>query len=331
MGEDAAGGDQGTGRRRKTGGVIVPREDVSLKSNERSGIVDHRDSVPYGLRSAPCGASLGYRAGTARLGFAGRRRDVAHPSIVSRGTGERAAERQLPGDAYALGFLRSYATSWAWTPKTWRAAFAPRPARSTALRTRVSRPVPGTRPSRRRSDPAGSDPGRHRVCRLVPAIRRRKCPPKRSPRCPRASPRSPIRRCPVPDGRVPVPAPPPPAPVHAADDAVRASGGRGGKSAAGAPTASASAADRGDACLIPGATATTAIAMPVTPPMRRPDAASEPTTPDTADGAGRTAPMCCCVSPAIPGCRSRNAAGALVTKVMKAGDTYPVPTAPTWS
>jgi len=82
---------------------------------------------------------------------------------------------------------------------------------------------------------------------------------------------------------------------------------------------------------IPGATATTAIAMPVTPPMRRPDLTPQPVVmppvsvdPANADGARVVLRFTGDTWVQI----KERGGQALVTKVMKAGETFPVPVRP---
>jgi cytoskeleton protein RodZ len=80
---------------------------------------------------------------------------------------------------------------------------------------------------------------------------------------------------------------------------------------------------------IPGATATTAIAMPVMPPMRQPEPAPDQTSPQQtpADPASADGARVVLRFTGDTWVQVRERGGqALLTRVMKAGETFPVPT-----
>jgi cytoskeleton protein RodZ len=136
---------------------------------------------------------------------------------------------------------------------------------------------------------------------------------------------------PGPDGRIPVPAPPPPAPRRTEDN-----GEFEPRHAAAEnplllpeplPPAPAPIEEMRTTS-IPGATATTAIAMPVPPPMRQPEPVpSQLAAPVPADPANPDGERVLLRFTGDTWVQIRERGGlALVTKVMKAGDTFPVPT-----
>jgi len=76
---------------------------------------------------------------------------------------------------------------------------------------------------------------------------------------------------------------------------------------------------------IPGATATTAIAMPVTPPMRRAEEPSRPTDPTSATGDPETSRVLLRFTGDTWVQVKERGGQTLVSKVMKAGETFAVP------
>jgi cytoskeleton protein RodZ len=239
--------------------------------------------------------------------------------------------KQLPGNAYALGFLRSYATSLGLDAdeavRRFRAEAGELP-RDADLVFPV--PIP------ERGLPAGalillglclvggayagwyhlSGEGK------LPAETVRPVPTRLASLAEQALP--------GPDGRVPVPVPPP----AVAAPPPRDDGFEPRQAAAENPLLAPEPPPPPPPIeemhtSIPGATATTAIAMPVTPPMRRPEAMEPPQDASAAAG-----------DPANPdGGRvllrftgdtwvqiKERGGPALLTRVMKAGETFPVPT-----
>ena len=95
----------------------------------------------------------------------------------------------LPGNAYAVGFLRTYARALGLDPDEIARRFKAE-AREVNRRTELMFPAPMPQ----RGVPAGAvillgrRAGDRRLCRLVPAVRRgADCPPETCPRCPNAS------------------------------------------------------------------------------------------------------------------------------------------------
>ena len=136
---------------------------------------------------------------------------------------------------------------------------------------------------------------------------------------------------PGPDGRVPVPAPPPSMPERAGDDQFEPR-----SAAAENPLLAPEPAPPPPRPVvavrttpIPGATATTAIAMPVNPPIRYPDSPPESAAP-ASDGAAN--PEATRVTLRFTGdtwVQVKERGGqVLVAKVMKAGETFAVPARP---
>jgi cytoskeleton protein RodZ len=136
---------------------------------------------------------------------------------------------------------------------------------------------------------------------------------------------------PGPDGRIPVPAPPPaalPAPRRVEDNGQfepRHAAAENPLLLPEPPPPPPAPIEEMRSTSIPGATATTAIAMPVMPPMRQPEPAPQPTaTPQApADPDGARVLLRFTGDTWI---QVRERGGqALLTKVMKAGETFPVP------
>ncbi|MSO99555.1 MAG: helix-turn-helix domain-containing protein [Acetobacteraceae bacterium] len=139
---------------------------------------------------------------------------------------------------------------------------------------------------------------------------------------------------PGPDGRVPVPAPPPTMPARADDDDQFEPRQAASENPllAPEPAPPPPPVEITRAMPIPGATATTAIAMPVTPQMRRPEmmtsdsAIVAPLAGDPANPEG-TRVMLRFTGDTWVQVKERGGQ-ALVTKVMKAGETFAVPARP---
>jgi len=239
---------------------------------------------------------------------------------------------ELPGNVYALGFLRSYATALGLDPEE----VVRRLRSETGEIPRHSELVFPT-PAPERGLPAGalillglilvggayigwyrlSGEGR------LPAETVAQVPTHLATLVEQALP--------GPDGRVVLPAPPPPAPARAPDDPFepRQAATENPLLQPDPPPPPPPPIETMRTGSYSGATATTAIAMPVTPPLRRPDQSREP----PADGAQSS------VDPLNPDnarvilrftgdtwVQVKERGGqALVTKVMKAGDLFPVP------
>ena len=245
---------------------------------------------------------------------------------------------QLPGSVYALGFLRSYATALGLdaeeVARRFRAEAGEIPRHSQLV---FPVPVP------ERGLPAGAlillglilfggaYIGWYRLSGegKLPAEAITPVPTRLAPLAQQALP--------GPDGRMPMvpeplpPAAPPPRPVDDGQFEPRMAAAENPLLLPDPLPPPPPPIEEMRAASIPGATATTAIAMPVTPPMRRADpapqfstaapAASDPANPDGARVMLRfTGDTWVQVK--------ERGGQALVTKVMKAGETFPVPGRP---
>jgi cytoskeleton protein RodZ len=308
--------------------VIVPRQNETSKPASRAAL-STSETMFMNVSDAPCaGADL--RTARERLGWAlpdvaaMLRIRVAYLEALECGKLDR-----LPGNVYALGFLRSYATSLGLdadeVARRFRAEAGELPRHSELI---FPAPVPD------RGLPAGAlillglilvggaYIGWYRLSGegKLPAEAVTPVPTRLATLVEQALP--------GPDGRIPVPAPPPPeaaAPPPQDDQFEPRQAASENPLLVPEPPPPPPPIEEMHAS-IPGATATTAIAMPVTPPMRR-----QETTPAPADAQSATAnPDNVRVLLRFTGdtwvqIKERGGA-ALVTKVMKAGDTYPVPT-----
>jgi cytoskeleton protein RodZ len=313
--------------------MIVPRERVSLKSTNGDALSNNETMFGDGSIAPRAGADL--REARERLGWA--LPDVAamlriRPAYLE--ALENGRLDQLPGNAYALGFLRSYATALGLDP-----AVVSRGFRSEAGQIPRHSELVFPVPQPQRGLPAGAlillglilaggaYTGWYRLSGegKLPAETVRPVPARLASLADQALP--------GPDGRVPVVVPPsiPAPPPRMVDDnqfEPRQAAAENPLLAPEPPPAAPEPVEEMRSASYPGATATTAIAMPVTPPMRR---AEQPPQPADASAAN--------VDPLNPdGARVvlhftgdtwvqvREKGGqALITKVMKAGDLFPVP------
>ena len=97
-----------------------------------------QENVPPPRASGGRGSAR--RAGADRLVAAGYRHGAPHPVAVSRGAGSRTHQR-LPGNAYALGFLRTYAVALGLDPNEVARRFKAEAA-AVNEKTRLAFPVP---------------------------------------------------------------------------------------------------------------------------------------------------------------------------------------------
>jgi cytoskeleton protein RodZ len=315
----------------RTGGAIVPREDVSLQATKPS--FSKIETTGLESSDAPrAGADL--LAARERLGWA--LSDVA-AMLRIRSSYLEALEagrlNRLPGNAYALGFLRSYATALGLdgdeVARRFRAEAGGIPRHSELI---FPTPAP------ERGLPAGalillglilvggayigwyrlSGEGKLPAESVAPVPARLAALVEQT--------------VPAPEGRIPVPAPPP-APPPRTDD----NGGFEARHAAAEnplllpelPPPAPPLTEETPAASIPGGTATTAIAMPVMQPMRelQPTAQSAVTPPPPADPANPDGARVVLRFTGDTWVQVKERGGqALLTKVMKAGETFPVPT-----
>jgi len=241
---------------------------------------------------------------------------------------------QLPGNAYAIGYLRTYATTLGLEPEEVARRFRAE-AGEIPRHSELDFPVPVPE----RGLPAGAlillglilvggaYIGWYRLSGegKLPAETVAAVPARLAALVEQAVP--------GPDGRVPVPAPPPAPPSRAADDdqfEPRQAAAENPLLAPDPPPPPPPPIETMRSASIPGATATTAIAMPVTPPMRWPDQPAQQS--DSSSQAN--------VDPLNPdGARivlrftgdtwvqvKERGGQPLLTKVMKSGDIFPVPT-----
>ncbi len=241
---------------------------------------------------------------------------------------------QLPGNAYALGYLRSYATSLGLEPeevaRRFRAEAGEIPRQADLV---FPVPVP------ERGLPAGAlillglilvggaYAGWYRLSGegKLPAETVAAVPARLASLVEQAVP--------GPDGRIPVPAPPPAAPSRAADDdqfEPRQAAAENPLLAPDPPPPPPPPIETMRSASISGGTATTAIAMPVTPPMRWPDQPAQPSDPSPQASVDPLNPDGARIVLRFTGdtwVQVKERGGQpLLTKVMKSGDIFPVPT-----
>jgi cytoskeleton protein RodZ len=315
----------------------VPREGVSLKLTNEDTLSNTETMFGDGSDAPRAGADL--RAARERLGWA--LPDVAEmlrirPSYLE--ALESGRLNQLPGNVYALGFLRSYATALGLDPEEVARRFRSE-AGEIPRHSELVFPVPVPE----RGLPAGAlillglflvggaYIGWYRLSGegKLPAETVRPVPTRLASLADQALP-GPDGRIPV--GRVPVvEAPPPPPPPRIADDnqfEPRQAAAENPLLAPEPPPPPPPIEEMHSAS-ISGGTATTAIAMPVNPPMRRQEEAPQDisaSSSDTPDGTPEgTRVLLRFTGDTWVQVKERGGL-ALVTKVMKAGDTFPVPT-----
>jgi cytoskeleton protein RodZ len=338
VGPIICGGPHGTGARFRdldkieTGGVIVPREDVSLNSTGGDALSDSETMSVEATIAPRAGADL--RSARDRLGWA--LTDVAamlriRPSYLE--ALETGRLNHLPGNVYALGFLRSYATALGLDAEDIARRF-----RSEAGVIPRHSELVFPAPVGERGLPAGAlillglilvggaYIGWYRLSGegKLPAETVRPLPTRLATLAEQALP--------GPDGRILLPAQPPPEPARAADDDGQFEPRQAAAEnplLAPEPPPPPPPIEEMRSASIPGATATTAIAMPVIQPMRRPEPAAEPTlvSPATTDSPGQDGARVMLRFTGDTWVQVKERGGqALLTKVMKAGDTFPVPT-----
>src|ERR1700722_16219509 len=324
--------------------MTVPQEHVSLRLTNGAALSDIETMFVEGSSAPRAGAEL--REARERRGWA--LDDVAamlriRPSYLE--ALESGRLNQLPGSFYALGFLRNYATALGLDPEESARRF-----RSEAGDIPRHSELVFPSPAPERGLPAGAmillglilvGGGYIGWFRLsgegkLPAETVRPVPARLAPLVQQALP--------GPDGRVVVPVvppievpTPPPAPPKLADD----NQFEPRQAVADSPVVRPEPppplpvpAEDMHAASIPGAPATTAIAMPVIPPMRRvtevaPPPASTPATGTdataTQDASGRV--LLRFTGDTWVQVKERGGQ-ALLTRVMKAGETFPVPDRP---
>jgi cytoskeleton protein RodZ len=312
-----------------TGGVIVPRERVVLKTRSRPSL-SKNETMLKGQDAPRAGSDL--RAARERLGWA--LPDVAamlriRPSFLE--SLEAGRLTQLPGNVYALGFLRSYATSLGLDPEEVARRFRDEageiPRHSELV---FPAPVPD------RGLPAGAlillglilvggaYAGWYRLSGegKLPAETVAPVPTRLATLAEQAIP--------GPDGRVQLPEPPPPPPPRAADDdqfEPRQAAAENPLLMPDPPPPPPPPMEEMHTS-IPGGTATTAIAMPVMPqmprpdPTPRPDTAPQPSVDPAAVEQGRV--MLHITGDTWVQVKERGGQ-ALFSRVMKTGETFPVP------
>jgi len=319
----------------------VPREAVSLKKTNGPALSSTETMFSKG-QTAPCAGGLNapcagtdLREARERLGWA--LHDVA-AMLRIRSAYLEALESgrldQIPGNVYAVGFLRTYATALGLdaeeVARRFRAEAGEIPKHSELV---FPTPAP------ERGLPAGALIllgivlvggayfGWYRLSGegKLPAETVRPVPTRLATLAEQALP--------GPDGRIPVPKPPPSQPRRAADDnqfEPRQAAAENPLLQLDPPAPPAPPIEQMQPASIPGATATTAIAMPVRPALRRPDLApqSDP-SPDTTDGANPEASRVMLRFTGDTWVQVRERGGQpLITRVMKAGETFPVPSRP---
>ncbi len=310
----------------------MPREVIPLKTTNPPAPSASETTFAECSAAPRAGAEL--RDARERLGWA--LPDVAamlrmRPSYLEALESGRLNE--LPGNVYALGYLRTYATTLGLDPDEVARRFRAE-ASEISRRTDLVFPVPVPD----RGLPAGalillglilaggayigwyrlSGEGR------LPAETVASVPTRLATLMEQALP--------GPDGRIPLPAPPPPAAPRAADDGQfepRQAAAEDPLLAPDPPPLPPPPVETARPAPIQGGTPTTAIAMPVTPPMRYPDQPprtgadalqtnGDPSNPDGARVLLRF------TGDTWVQVRERGGQ-ALIAKVMKAGDSFPVP------
>jgi cytoskeleton protein RodZ len=310
----------------------VPRKDKTLKTSNSHAVSRIETMFTEGSDAPRAGADV--RAARERLGWA--LSDVAamlriRPAYLD--ALEAGRLNKLPGNVYALGFLRSYATALGLdaeeVARRFRAEVGEIPRHSELI---FPAPVP------ERGLPAGAlillglilvggaYIGWYRLSGegKLPAETVAQVPARLASLADQAVP--------GPDGRIPVPAPPPPAPPRTDN------GGEFEPRHAAAenpllqpepPPPPPAPIEEMRSASIPGATATTAIAMPVPPPMRPPEPAppQASTSQGPADPANPDSTRVVLRFTGDTWVQVKERGGqTLVTRVMKAGETFPVPT-----
>jgi cytoskeleton protein RodZ len=309
--------------------MLVPREDVSLEATD-GATLSNNETMFAEISDAPrAGADL--RSARERLGWA--LDDVAamlriRPSYLDALEAGRLSK--LPGNVYALGFLRSYATALGLDAEEVARRFRSE-AGEIPRHSELVFPVPVPE----RGLPAGAlillglilvggaYTGWYRLSGEG------KLPSEAVTRVPAHLASLADQALPGPDGRIPLPAPPPltppPRPSTGLDDGQLEPRHAAAENPllAPEPPPPPPPVEEMHAASIPGATATTAIAMPVTPPMRRQEQTPEPAQAN-ADPDGARVVLRFTGDTWVQ--VKERGGPALVTKVMKAGDTFPVPT-----
>ncbi len=308
----------------------MPREDKTLKTSNHRAVSQNETTFLETSDAPRAGADL--RAARERLGWA---LDAVAAMLRIRPSYLEALEdgrlNTLPGNVYALGFLRSYATALGLdaeeVARRFRAEAGEIPRHSELI---FPTPVP------ERGLPAGAlillglilvggaYIGWYRLSGegKLPAETVAQVPARLASLADQAVP--------GPDGRKPViPEAPLPAPPHAEDNGEfepRHAAAENPLLMPEPPPPPPAPIEEMRSASIPGATATTAIAMPVPPPMRQPDpsqaAASQgPVDPANPDG---TRVVLRFTGDTWVQVKERGGE-ALVTRVMRAGETFPVP------
>ena len=308
----------------RQGGVIVPREDVSLTASSRPAMSNHETMVAESAKAPRAGADL--RAARERLGWA--LSDVA-AMLRIRSSYLEALEsgrfNNMPGNVYALGFLRSYATALGLDVEEVARRFR---AEAGEIRRHSELTFPVPMPERGLPAGAlillglilvgGAYIGWYRLSGegKLPAESVAPVPVRLATLAEQALP--------GPDGRLPIPAPP-----RAGDNGQfepRHAAAENPLSRPDPVPPAQGPVDEPRTASISGGTATTAIAMPVIPPMRQ----LEPADPRAAipqpqadsDGARVVLRF---TGDTWVQVRERGGQ-ALLTRVMKAGETFAVPT-----
>lgn len=309
----------------------MPREDTTLKTSNRPVLTKIETKAVDSLDAPRAGADL--LAARERLGWA--LLDVAamlriRPSYLE--ALEAGRLNHLPGNVYALGYLRSYATALGLdgeeVARRFRAEAGEIPRHSELI---FPTPVP------ERGLPAGAlillglilvggaYIGWYRLSGegKLPAESVAPVPARLASLAEQAVP--------GPDGRIPMPAPSLRAPPRTDDNSEfesRHAAAENPLLLPEPPPPPPMPIEEMRTTSIPGATATTAIAMPVPPPMRQPEpAASQTAAPQVpADPANPDGARVVLRFTGDTWVQVRERGGqTLVTKVMKAGEIFPVP------
>jgi cytoskeleton protein RodZ len=318
----------------------VPREDVSLKTSNGAAVSKSETIVVASLEAPKAGADL--RAARERLCW--DLRDVAAMLRIRASylEGLEAGRfNHLPGNVYALGFLRSYATALGLDAdevvRRFRAEAGDIPRHSELV---FPVPLP------ERGLPAGAlillglilaggaYIGWYRLSGegKLPAETVAPVPTRLASLAEQAIP--------GPDGRIPVPVLPPvitplppPAPPRTEDNGQfeprHAVADNPLLALEPSPPPPPAPVEEMHSASIPGSTATTAVAMPVVPPLRQPDAAPPQTAAAPAAPSDPTNPDGARVVLHITGdtwVQVKERGGqAILARVMKTGETFPVP------
>jgi cytoskeleton protein RodZ len=317
----------------RIGGVIVPREVVSLKTTNGPALSDSEAMFVEASDAPRAGADL--RAARERLCWA--LPDVAailriRPSFLE--ALEDGCLTRLPGNVYALGFLRSYATALGLDPDEVARRF-----RAEAGEIQKHSELVFPAPVADRGLPAGalillglilvggayigwyrlSGEGRLPAETVIPVPARLASLAEQA--------------LPGPDGRVTIPEPVAPAPSPVARQPDDDNQFEPRQAAAENPLLLPDPAPPPPPppieemhASIPGATATTAIAMPVTPPLRRAEEpVQRPTDPSSAAGDPEASRVMLRFTGDTWVQVKERGGQTLLSKVMKAGETFAVP------